>query len=341
MEEEEVGGRQQILMALRETELKDENLLDTYFDLIIDSYDHAGNYLILLFHDNYDVNTRTKDNLDLDESEEVFSYLLCAICPVDLSKPALGYREEEQRIASRIQDWVVGAPDTGFLFPAFNDRSTDIHSCLFYTKNTKEPHSEFMANGLGCPIEHTATEQKMAFHSILRSTLGPDNEGTETTILDIQQNINDKLEEYKEFHDEDEDVEPLLLDKEKLSKILTECKVSDEHAQRIEEDLEEAFGEKMPSAEYVVDAKALSQNALRLERMELHEQVDTLTRLLDEKNTELDSFLGEEKTCEIVLHVKSEKAAEITSRIIDGQKYMLIPMDEDENASINGVTFVE
>ena len=84
----------------------------------------AGNYLILLYLDSYDVMTRTKDNINVDESEEVYKYMLCAICPVTLSKPGLGYLEKEQRIGARIRDWVVGAPETGFLFPAFNDRST-------------------------------------------------------------------------------------------------------------------------------------------------------------------------------------------------------------------------
>lgn len=134
IEEEEVGGRQHILMALRASKLEDENLLDTFYDLVIDTYDHAGNYLIVLFHDAYDVMTRTKDNNNLDESEEVYEYLICAICPVDLSKPGLGFLEEEHRIGPRVRDWVVGAVDTAFLFPAFNDRSTDIHSTLFYTK---------------------------------------------------------------------------------------------------------------------------------------------------------------------------------------------------------------
>ena len=106
-------------MALRDAELQDEALLDTYYDLIIDTYDHPGNYLILLYFDTYDVMTRTSDNNNLDESEEVFRYLICAICPVELSKPGLGYREDEKRIGPRIRDWVVGVPDTGFLFPAF------------------------------------------------------------------------------------------------------------------------------------------------------------------------------------------------------------------------------
>ena len=126
LEEEAAGGRQQFLMGLRESKLKNEELIDRFYDLVIDSYDYAGNYLILVFHDAYDVMTRTTDNNKLDESEEVYEYLLCAICPVSLSKPGLGYRADENRIGPRIRDWVVGAPDTGFVFPAFNDRTTDI-----------------------------------------------------------------------------------------------------------------------------------------------------------------------------------------------------------------------
>ena len=128
--EEETGGRQQFLMGLRESKLKNDDLLDTFYDMIIDSYDYVGNYLILIFHDAYDVMTKTSDNDKLDESEEVYEYLLCAICPVNLTKPGLGYREDENRIESRIRDWVVGMPDTGFIFPAFTDRSTDIHSVM-------------------------------------------------------------------------------------------------------------------------------------------------------------------------------------------------------------------
>lgn len=78
--------------------------------------------------------TKTTDNSKLDESEEVYEYLLCAICPVSLAKPALGYLEDENRIGARIRDWIVGAPDLGFVFPAFTDRSTDINSVMYYTK---------------------------------------------------------------------------------------------------------------------------------------------------------------------------------------------------------------
>ena len=331
IEEEEVGGRQHILMALRASKLEDENLLDTFYDLVIDTYDHAGNYLIVLFHDAYDVMSRTSDNNNLDESEEVYEYLICAICPVDLSKPGLGFLEEEHRIGPRVRDWVVGAVDTAFLFPAFNDRSTDIHSTLFYTKNTKEPHSEFMANGLGCGIERTATEQKMAFHSIVRNVLGAEDEHTDDVLLDLQQNLSDMIDEYAETHDDDEDV--FLLDKEVVTKLLADSEISEEKAAKIEKSVDEAFGEKPPAAENVIDSKALVQNELRVEKMALEDQVGTLTVQLNEKDEalaertsqliekqeEIDNYIAETKTYDVVLRVKPEKASQIKSQVINGQ----------------------
>jgi len=327
IEEEEVGGRQHILMALRASKLEDDNLLDTFYDLVIDTYDHAGNYLIVLFHD---------------------AYVICAICPVDLSKPGLGFLEEEHRIGPRVRDWVVGAVDTAFLFPAFNDRSTDIHSILFYTKNTKEPHSEFMANGLGCGIERTATEQKMAFHSIVRNVLGAEDEHTDEVLLDMQQNLSEMIDEFDETHDEDE---VFVLDKQVVNKLLTDSNVSEEKAARIEKSVDEAFGEKPPVAEHVIDAKALAQNELRVEKMALEDQVGTLTVQLTEKDEalaertsqliekqeEIDNYIAETKTYDVVLRVKPEKASQIKSQVINGQKCLVIPMNEDEHATINGV----
>ncbi|MBE5889547.1 MAG: DUF4317 domain-containing protein [Lachnospiraceae bacterium] len=335
IEEEAVGGRQQILMALRDSNLEDENLLDTYYDLVIDSYDEVGNYLILLYLDSYDVMTRTKDNINVDESEEVYKYLMVGICPVNLSKPGLGYLEKEGRIGPRIRDWVVGAPETGILFPAFNDRSTDIHSTLFYTKNTKEPHSEFMANGLGCGIERTATEQKMAFHSIVRNVLGADEESTEDTLLDIQQTLSEMADDYAEVHNVEE--EPFMLDKDIIKQVLEDSHVPEEKITRIEKNVDEAFGDKLPQAENVIDNKALIANEIRVEKLALEEQVGDLTLKLNEKQEEIDTYKNEVKTYDVVLHVKPEKASQIKSTIIDGEKCLVIPMKENENATINGV----
>ncbi|MBN4049413.1 DUF4317 domain-containing protein, partial [bacterium AH-315-N14] len=140
--EDFINERQISLMQLKNSQLKDDALLDNLYDLIIDNYDYTGNFLILLFHDAYDIISKTKDNVKIDESEEVYEYVLCAICPVSLSEPGLRYFEKQNEIKARIRDWVVEAPTNGFVFPAFIDRSSDVNSIMYYTKNAKDTHTE-------------------------------------------------------------------------------------------------------------------------------------------------------------------------------------------------------
>ena len=184
-----------------------------------------------------------------------------------------------------------------------------------------------MANGLGCGVERTATEQKMAFHSIVRNVLGAEDESTEDILLDIQQNLSDMVDDFVETHDDDD---VFVLDKDTINKVLTESNVSEEKASRIEKSVDEAFGEKMPVAENVIDTKALIANEIRVEKLALEDQVGTLTLQLNEKNTqleertsqllekqeEIDNYIAETKTYDVVLRVKPEKASQITSQII-------------------------
>lgn len=338
--EEAPGGRQQFLMGLRESALKSDELMEAFYDLVIESYNYVGNYLILVFHDAYDVMTKTSDNNKLDESEEVYEYLLCAICPVTLSKPGLGYREDENRIGPRIRDWVVGVPDTGFVFPAFTDRSTDIHSVMFYTRDTKTPHAEFMESGLGCGSKFTATEQKLTFQSIVKEVIGEDDEESEALFLDIQDNINDLI---PVTEDETAEPEPVPMTLSTISSVLSESGVSEEQAAVIEKTYEDVFGEEVPVAENLVDPKLLEVNAKRKERLELVQQVENLKQQLEETRSlpVEDTADGEDvpavKTYDVILRVKPEKVGQIHSQIIDGQKCLVIPMDEDEHAAVNGV----
>ena len=331
LDEEAAGGRQQFLLGLRESKLKNPELLERFYDMVIESYDYAGNYLILLFHDAYDVMTKTTDNNALDESEEVFEYLLCAICPVQLSKPGLGYREDENRIGPRIRDWVVSVPDSGFLFPAFTDRSTDIHSLMFYTKDTKAPHAEFMELGLGCGARRTATEQKMTFHSIVKQAYGDDVEKSGEVLMEIQQNLNDLVEEKAELEED-----PVILTPELLTNVMEESGVAPEMAEKIGKTCAEEFAEEAPLAENVVDSKALAANEQIQKEKELVAQVEVLQQQLKEKQIEeeADEVV---KTYDVVLRVKPEKVSQIKSEVINGQKCLVIPMAEDEHANVNGV----
>lgn len=331
LDEEAAGGRQQFLLGLRESKLKNPELLERFYDMVIESYDYTGNYLILLFHDAYDVMTKTTDNNALDESEEVFEYLLCAICPVQLSKPGLGYREDENRIGPRIRDWVVSVPDSGFLFPAFTDRSTDIHSLMFYTKDTKAPHAEFMELGLGCGARRTATEQKMTFHSIVKQAYGDDVEKSGEVLMEIQQNLNDLVEEKAELEED-----PVVLTPELLTNVMEESGVAPEKAEKIGKTCAEEFAEEAPLAENVVDSKALAANEQIQKEKELAAQVEVLQQQLKEKKIEeeADEVV---KTYDVVLRVKPEKVSQIKSEVINGQKCLVIPMAEDEHANVNGV----
>ena len=339
LEEENVGGRQQFLMGLRESRLKNAELMDRFYDMVIDSYDYAGNYLILVFHDAYDVMTKTTDNNKLDESEEVYEYLLCAICPVSLSKPGLGYRADENRIGPRIRDWVVGAPDTGFVFPAFNDRSTDIHSLLFYTRDTKEPHSEFMEHGLGCGTKRTATEQKNLFSHIVKHALGDDEENSNEVLLDLQQKMSDYIEEQEVFVDEETGV---ILEGEELARLMADTGISDDAASSIKEAYTQNFSSQLPEVAHLIDPKSLEANARIREEEELRAQVEELKQQVAMHRTSADNEADADaddsiKTYDVILRVKPEKVSQIKSQLIDGQKCLVIPMNENEHAAVNGV----
>ena len=329
IEAEENGAPQQNLMALKKSGLEDENLYNAFFDHIIETYDFVGNYLILLYYDNYDVMVKTSDNMKLDESEETYEYIICSICPVMLSKPGLGYREDEHRIGARIRDWVVGPTDSGFIFPCFTDRSSDIHSIMMYTKKADDPHKELWEMGLGCASKLTTQEKKNAFTNILTQTIGPDKEDTSDIIVDIQANLSDYIEEKKEVVGEDDDI---MLDSEVVEEILKDVPISEEKSEKITKNYEEFFKEALPEAEEILDTKVLKNNELRLEKKSLQERVADLTSQLKESGV-IDE---DGKENDIVVKVNPEKIEQISTTFLDGKKCIIIPVDDGEKATING-----
>ena len=339
MEEEFAGGKQQFLMGLKTSALENEELLDRFYELVIENYDYVGNYLILLYHDCYDVMTKTNDNLDLDESEEVYEYLLCAICPVTLSKPGLGYREDENRIGPRIRDWIVGVPDTGFLFPSFTNRSSDIHSTVFYTRNTKAPHTEFMESGLGCGAKRTATEKKNTFNTILDSALGREPGEDNALVMEVQENLSLLVEEQSAGAEDAKEETTKPLTGQELNTIILESGIEEHVAQEITQAYTEEFGAEPPAAEQLLDMKALEAHLPKKREQELVQQVQVLTEQLEKKELGpiTEDAPPEIKTYDVILRVKPEKAAQVKTRIVDGQKCLVIPMEENECATVNGV----
>ena len=161
LDQEFEDGTQKFLLRLRDSQLKDETLLEEFYNKIIEFYYYGENYYIILIHGAYDIPKRGSDNIEMeDASDSVYEYLLCSICPVKLSKAGLCYNTQNNTIEERVRDWIVEVPDCGFLFPAFHDRNADIHSMLYYSKNAKELQDSFIQNLLGCTAPLTAVNQK-------------------------------------------------------------------------------------------------------------------------------------------------------------------------------------
>ena len=238
IDQEMPGGTQEFLMKLKASKLEDDMLLEEFYDKVIATYEYAENYYIILIHAMYDVPGRSSDNMEMfDASDEVYEYLVCSICPVSLSKAGLSYNAESNCIQDRIRDWVVDMPDKGFLFPAFNDRSTDIHGVLYYTKKSEDLQPELIEQLLGARMPMSANTQKETFQMLIEDTLGED--GDYETIRNIHDTLNDMIEEHKE------EPEPLQLDKTDVRKVFEKSGVSSEKMECFDQNYEETAGEKI------------------------------------------------------------------------------------------------
>ena len=216
LDEEMNGDKHEMLTKLVKSDLMDEKLNEEFFDKVIEKYSYPENYLIILAHGIYDIPSKSTDNSEIfDSSEYVYKFIICSVCPVNLSKPGLCYDDSSRSFIEHLQDWMVQMPDTGFLYPAFNDRNTDIHSLLFYTKKSDEPHVEFTEEVLGCFSPVGAKEQKTEFNDLVEEVFG--SECDFDTVKGIHESLTTMSEEKKDEPD------PPSLEKNDIKKILSDC----------------------------------------------------------------------------------------------------------------------
>ena len=237
LDSEMPGGTQEFLLKLRDSKLEDDELLEEFYDKIIESYIYEENYYIVLIHAMYDIPGKSSDGIEMfDASDNVYEYLLCSICPVALSKPGLCYNAEDNRIQDRIRDWIVDKPDKGFLFPAFTDRNMDIHGVLYYTKKSEDLQEQMIETVLGAKLPMSADTQKETFQMLIEDTLG--EEGDYEMVRNIHETLNEMIEEHKE------EPEPLALDQTDMKKIFEKSGVPNENMESFDKNFEETAGEK-------------------------------------------------------------------------------------------------
>ena len=260
-EEETEGGKQQFLYRLRQSHLEDEDLLNQFYDKVIEGYVTPENYLILLIANAYDVPGRGTDQIEMyDASEEVYDYFQAVICPVDLAKPALSYDRETTSFRSRERDWIVGMPAVGILFPSFTGRGNDIHSCLYYSKNPEDLHFEFTDALLGCQSPLSAGLQKEAFDLVVEQSLG------EKCDFETVKEIHEALQERKEEHEDDPDPDSLGLGDVRI--ILSKAGVAEDALEGLEAAYEENIGK---------DSTILASNVSAKAKFEVHTPDVTIT----------------------------------------------------------------
>ena len=281
-------GARTFLMNLRDSGLKDDRLLNEFYDRIINNYSYVGNYLILLINQVYDIPAVTTDNIEMDDaSDEVYSYILCSICHVNLSKPGLGYDEEDNNFHDKKQNHMVDVPDVGFLFPAFNKRSADEDMTLFYTKDVSEFEDGLIDCLLDCAVPLPAKQQKETFTSLVNEALG------EEADLEIVKNIHENLEQIIE-EKKQESPAPVMLDKTEIKDLLEKSGVKEEKLENFEEHFEMAAGEH---------GKLVASNVSSGKKFEV-------------------------KTPDVVIKINSDKTDIVSTQIIDGRQCLVIQIDE-------------
>lgn len=224
-----------LLMDLRESKLQDDTLLDLFYDSVIENYDYNENYYIVLIHGMYDIPGKSSDGEEMfDASDEVYEFILCSICPVKLSKAGLSYDAQDNKIEDRVRDWVVDKPDKGFLFPAFNDRSTDIHSALYYSRKSDEIQPDIIENVIGAEMVTSADVEKDLFLHFIEEVL--DERCDFKTVRNIHETLNALIEDYKDAP------EPLSLGKSDIRKIFEDSGVPEECMEKFDSEFDFTFG---------------------------------------------------------------------------------------------------
>lgn len=276
-----------LLTRLRDSQLKDAEVRQEFYDKVIASLDmEDSGYLILLAHDTYDVPYRSRDDqVQADASDQVFSYLVCCICPIKERRGELGYFPGDNEFHS-CSSRVVSAPEVGFLFPAFDDRAANIYNALYYARKPDALHQELIDAVFHTDPPMSAADQRLAFETALSESLG------ETCSVEVVQAIHEQLRERLEIHKESRDPEPPSITQGELSAVLAEAGATQEQVQVFRDRCDQEFGRAPLNPANLIDSRRF-----------------------------------EVKTGQATVTISPECSGMLETQAINGRRYLLVPMD--------------
>ncbi|MBR6185042.1 MAG: DUF4317 domain-containing protein [Clostridia bacterium] len=288
----------QLLTALKDTALKDDEIVEAFFQRVISCVTMEEHYLILLMHDGCDLPRRGKDEDEgpSEYSDGVFHYVLCSVCPVKLNKPCLSYDAGRNDFCSREADWVVCPPEMGFMFPAFEERAANIYQALYYTRDTADAHESFVDTVFHADPPLPAAVQKETFQQVLQYAL------QDECSYEVMQAVHDQVMEKMEEQKADKRAEPLKLSKYDVTDALAGCGVSAARMEAFHDSFDQAFGDQ---------ARLDAVNIVSPKQFEL-------------------------RTPAVVVKVNPGRSDLVETRLIDGHPYILIRADE--GVEVNGVS---
>lgn len=284
------GEEHRLLQSLRASKLKDPALRRQFYERVIQNVDMGDDsYLILLAHDTYDVPFRSKNDELLDDSSDtVYSYFVCALCPMREGKPGLGYIPADNTLHVKSPGQLAAPPEIGFLFPAFDDRAANLYSALYYAHKPEFIHPEFIEGVFGAQSPLSAPEQKEAFESALSDALGVE------CSMELVQAVHEQMRERIELHKESQSPEPLTVTAKDVGGMLRECGIEEERVSAFQDYCAQRLGE----------GAAMDP-----------------ANLIDSKRFQI-------KAGEITITVKPELSGQVEARVLEGRKYLLIPAGE-------------
>lgn len=278
-----------LLMALKRSELSDDDAVHELFFRIKENVTLGGNYVILLAFDKYDYFEYGKDGEKNEDSFGVYNFFVCSICPIKHMKSAVSFHAYDNTFHTLSSDSLIGAPELGFIFPAFEDRKENIYGSLYYTHDITKNHTDFVKRIFDLELPMPAAVQKETFDECLSETMSG---GCDFELLcSVQEQISEMIEEHKE----EKSTEPLRVSKNEIKNTLKYCGIEEEKLEEFDKLYDEQFGEKTEVApQNIVDVKKL-----------------------------------EVKMPDVTIKVNPKRRDLVSTQIINGAKYILIKADEN------------